>query len=221
MTETYPECLTPGVDLSFGVFFLKYIFSAHFYTSVTYILLVPILKNIYSWFCGKTLSQGQKMTEHLYYLCIAFSIRESVSDQYIICTCMNVMLSSFQNQVNELVLGLHDHKSAVLCEFHHMKTVDTSITSSASISSGHASSKNLRKKSISELSNDTCQEEICDYLAPRLLGILGFLDSKLVSSSTMFKWVPFQYLHQPIAPLFDCCHVEFSTDHRLLFIFVF
>ena len=96
------------------------------------------------------------------------------------------MPSSFQNQVNELVLGLHDHKNAVLREFHHMRTIDTSFTS-ASISSGHASSKNLRKKSTSELSDTTYQEEICEYLAPRLLGILGFLDSKLVSSSTMFK----------------------------------
>ncbi|KAK8381931.1 hypothetical protein O3P69_015148 [Scylla paramamosain] len=99
----------------------------------------------------------------------------------------NIRRCSVQNQVNELVLGLHDHKSAVLCEFHHMRTIDTSFTSTASISSGHASSKNFRKKSISELSDATCQEEICEYLAPRLLGILGFLDSKLVSSSTMFK----------------------------------
>ncbi|KAK4311356.1 hypothetical protein Pmani_017133 [Petrolisthes manimaculis] len=30
-------------------------------------------------------------------------------------------------------------------------------------------------------------QEIADYLSPRLLGILGFLDSKLVSSSTMYK----------------------------------
>ncbi|KAK4290472.1 hypothetical protein Pmani_036631 [Petrolisthes manimaculis] len=30
-------------------------------------------------------------------------------------------------------------------------------------------------------------QEIADYLSPRLLGILGFLDSKLVSSSTMYN----------------------------------
>ncbi|XP_037801335.1 serine/threonine-protein kinase ATR-like [Penaeus monodon] len=67
----------------------------------------------------------------------------------------NIRRCSVQNQVNELILGLHDHRDAVLREFSRMRAIE--------------------------------QSNIAEYLAPRLLGILGFLDSKLVSSSTMYK----------------------------------
>lgn len=93
----------------------------------------------------------------------------------------------YQNQVNELVLGLHDHRKTVLREFLHMKTFDTSASSTSSVSCRASSSRSLRKKSSSVSTDVPLQGDICEYLAPRLLGILGFLDSKLVSSSTMFK----------------------------------
>lgn len=89
---------------------------------------------------------------------------------------------SSQNQVNELILGLHDHRDAVLREFSRMRAIEQS--------SDHNTSSRLTRKTTMEnkFSHDPAtSRDIAEYLAPRLLGILGFLDSKLVSSSTMYK----------------------------------
>ncbi|XP_050687762.1 serine/threonine-protein kinase ATR-like isoform X2 [Eriocheir sinensis] len=100
---------------------------------------------------------------------------------------LDIRRCSVQNQVNELVLGLHDHRKSVLREFHHMKAIDATTSFTSSVSSRASSSRSLKRKSTSESSHVPQQDEICEYLAPRLLGILGFLDNKLLSSSTMFN----------------------------------
>ncbi|KAG7176083.1 serine/threonine-protein kinase atr-like [Homarus americanus] len=91
----------------------------------------------------------------------------------------NIRQCSVQNQVNELVLGLHDHRSAVLREFSHMKIIGQSSDQQCIKTKENGSNKD----SAAVLGSD----DIAEYLSPRLLGILGFLDSKLVSSSTMYK----------------------------------
>ncbi|XP_047501891.1 serine/threonine-protein kinase ATR-like [Penaeus chinensis] len=94
----------------------------------------------------------------------------------------NIRRCSVQNQVNELILGLHDHRDAVLREFSRMRAIEQS--------SDHNTSSRLTRKTTMEnkFSHDPAtSRDIAEYLAPRLLGILGFLDSKLVSSSTMYK----------------------------------
>ncbi|KAK4299230.1 hypothetical protein Pmani_028478 [Petrolisthes manimaculis] len=93
---------------------------------------------------------------------------------------------SVQNQVNELVLGLHEHRGGVLQEFSHMKTIDPSVEQQSGVSSLGLAEKGTRLMKGSQGREEGLQE-IADYLFPRLLGILGFLDSKLVSSSTMYK----------------------------------
>ncbi|KAK4307813.1 hypothetical protein Pmani_020446 [Petrolisthes manimaculis] len=40
-------------------------------------------------------------------------------------------------QVNELVLGLHEHRGGVLQEFSHMKTIDPSVEQQSGVSSRH------------------------------------------------------------------------------------
>ncbi|KAK4313823.1 hypothetical protein Pmani_014849 [Petrolisthes manimaculis] len=91
-----------------------------------------------------------------------------------------------ENQVNELVLGLHEHRGGVLQEFSHMKTIDPSVEQQSGVSSLGLAEKGTRLMKGSQGREEGLQE-IADYLSPRLLGILGFLDSKLVSSSTMYK----------------------------------
>ncbi|XP_066955721.1 serine/threonine-protein kinase ATR [Macrobrachium rosenbergii] len=91
----------------------------------------------------------------------------------------NIRRCSVQNQVNELVLGLHDHRAAVLREFSHMRD--------AEFESAESTTKKSKKSFESGLSSSGNLKGIAEYLSPRLLGILGFLDSKLVSSSTMYK----------------------------------
>ncbi|KAK4329489.1 hypothetical protein Pmani_000170 [Petrolisthes manimaculis] len=93
---------------------------------------------------------------------------------------------SVQNQINELVLGLHEHRGGVLQEFSHMKTIDPSVEQQSGVSSLGLAEKGTRLMKGSQGREEGLQE-IADYLSPRLLGILGFLDSKLVSSSTMYK----------------------------------
>ncbi|KAK4290973.1 hypothetical protein Pmani_036167 [Petrolisthes manimaculis] len=93
---------------------------------------------------------------------------------------------SVQNQVNELVLGLHEHRGGVLQEFSHMKTIDPSVEHQSGVSSLGLAEKGTRLMKGSQGREEGLQE-IADYLSPRLLGILGFLDSKLVSSSTMYN----------------------------------
>ncbi|XP_068202044.1 serine/threonine-protein kinase ATR [Palaemon carinicauda] len=91
----------------------------------------------------------------------------------------NIRRCSVQNQVNELVLGLHDHRAAVMREFSHMRDAELESTESVT--------RKSKKHTESDLSAPGNLKGIADYLSPRLLGILGFLDSKLVSSSTMYK----------------------------------
>ncbi|XP_076061506.1 serine/threonine-protein kinase atr-like isoform X2 [Oratosquilla oratoria] len=82
---------------------------------------------------------------------------------------------SVQNQVNELVLGLHDYRDAVLKELSQMRALDEADTSEEIM---------IKRKQSFRTSN---MEDIAKYLSPRLLGILGFLDGKLVSRSTMYR----------------------------------
>ena len=84
-----------------------------------------------------------------------------------------------QNQVNELVLGLHDYRLAVLREFSYMREVELE----------HIQDETKKLKMGPESSAPSAADllNVAEYLAPRLLGVLGFLDSKLVSSSTMYK----------------------------------
>ncbi|KAK3852062.1 hypothetical protein Pcinc_041331, partial [Petrolisthes cinctipes] len=91
---------------------------------------------------------------------------------------------SVQNQVNELVLGLHEHRGGVLQEFSHMKTIDPSVEQQSGVSSR---CREVNQVEEGAQGREEGLQEIADYLSPRLLGILGFLDSKLVSSSTMYK----------------------------------
>ncbi|KAK7086777.1 hypothetical protein SK128_004453, partial [Halocaridina rubra] len=91
----------------------------------------------------------------------------------------NIRRCSVQNQVNELVLGLHDHRSAVLQEFARMKCIEEE--------NEIIGSEDPKKNSESNFMVLADVQEVADYLSPRLLGILGFLDNKLVSSSTMYK----------------------------------
>ncbi|CAL4124185.1 unnamed protein product, partial [Meganyctiphanes norvegica] len=70
-----------------------------------------------------------------------------------------------QHQVHELIMGLHDHRHAVLREFSRM------------ISQDEATSK-VKPNTI---------EEIANFLELKLLGILNFLDNKLASTQTMKK----------------------------------
>nr|XP_045585132.1 serine/threonine-protein kinase atr-like isoform X1 [Procambarus clarkii] len=90
----------------------------------------------------------------------------------------NIRRCSVQNQVNELVLGLHEHRDTVLREFSQMRLIELSSDQQPTHSKG-----NFSDNGSTSLGSD----DIAEYLAPRLLGILGFLDSKLVSSSTMYK----------------------------------
>lgn len=89
-----------------------------------------------------------------------------------------------QNQVNELVLGLHEHRSGVLQEFSHMKTIDPSAEQQSGVSNRR---REGNQAEVEAQGGEEGLQDIADYLSPRLLGILGFLDSKLVSSSTMYK----------------------------------
>ncbi|KAK4290740.1 hypothetical protein Pmani_036387 [Petrolisthes manimaculis] len=98
----------------------------------------------------------------------------------------DIWIDHFQNQVNELVLGLHEHRGGVLQEFSHMKIIDPSVEQQSGVSSLGLAEKGTRLMKGSQGREEGLQE-IADYLSPRLLGILGFLDSKLVSSSTMYK----------------------------------
>nr|XP_053640480.1 serine/threonine-protein kinase ATR-like [Cherax quadricarinatus] len=91
----------------------------------------------------------------------------------------NIRRCSVQNQVNELVLGLHDHRGSVLREFSQMRMLE--------LNADQQPSGNKASESDNGSSSSLGLDAIAEFLAPRLLGILGFLDSKLVSSSTMYK----------------------------------
>lgn len=72
---------------------------------------------------------------------------------------------TIQHQVHELIMGLHDHRAAVLRELSRMISQDEATG---------------RRKS-------NTVEEIANFLELKILGILNFLDNKLPSTQTMKK----------------------------------
>ena len=69
--------------------------------------------------------------------------------------------------MHQLILGIHDHREAVLREFIMMAGMESSSTN-----------HKIRKNTTST---------VVQFLGPRFLGILGFLDEKLNSVSTVHR----------------------------------